>query len=120
MSAEITLQAVSKQFSGQPKAAVQQVSLTIQPGEIFVVMGLSGSGKSTLLRMINGLIEPSAGSVQVRGQTLAELSPKALNQLRRNAMAMVFQSFALFPQRSVLDNAAFGLEVAGVPRAKRQ
>lgn len=83
-------------------------------------MGLSGSGKSTLLRMINGLIEPSSGSVQVRGQALATLSPKALNQLRRNAMAMVFQSFALFPQRSVLDNAAFGLEVAGVPRAERQ
>lgn len=120
MSAEITLQAVSKQFLGQPKAAVQQVSLTIQPGEIFVVMGFSGSGKSTLLRMINGLIQPSSGSVQVRGQALATLSPKALNQLRRNAMAMVFQSFALFPQRSVLDNAAFGLEVAGVPRAERQ
>jgi glycine betaine/proline transport system ATP-binding protein len=80
VSAEITLQAVSKQFLGQPKAAVQQVSLTIQPGEIFVVMGLSGSGKSTLLRMINGLIEPSSGSVQVRGQALATLSPKALNQ----------------------------------------
>ncbi len=119
VSSAITLDALSKRFPGQSDAAVKQVSLAIQPGEIFVVMGLSGSGKSTLLRMINGLIEPSSGSVEVRGQNLSKLSKSELNHLRRQAMAMVFQSFALFPQRSVLDNAAFGLEVAGLPKAKR-
>jgi glycine betaine/proline transport system ATP-binding protein len=119
LSAEITLKNLSKQFPGQKSAAVQDVSLTIEPGEIFVVMGLSGSGKSTLLRMMNGLIKPSAGSVEVRGQLLTDLSTNQLNTLRRQCMAMVFQSFALFPQRSVLDNAAFGLEVSGLPKAKR-
>jgi|TARA_A100001011_G_scaffold273838_1_gene283211 glycine betaine/proline transport system ATP-binding protein len=119
LSAEITLKNLSKQFPGQKRAAVQDVSLTIEPGEIFVVMGLSGSGKSTLLRMMNGLIKPSAGSVEVRGQLLTDLSTNQLNTLRRQCMAMVFQSFALFPQRSVLDNAAFGLEVSGLPKAKR-
>lgn len=118
MSAEITLQAVSKVFSGGT-TAVREVSLTIDAGEIFVVMGLSGSGKSTLLRMINGLIRPSSGSVVVQEQPLLQLSARQLQQLRRSAMAMVFQSFALFPHRSVLDNAAFGLEVAGLPRQER-
>ena len=85
MSSAITLDALSKHFPGQSTAAVQQVSLAIEPGEIFVVMGLSGSGKSTLLRMINGLIQPSSGSVAVRGQTLSDLSKRELNRLRRQA-----------------------------------
>ena len=119
MSAEITLQSVSKIFSSGT-TAVREVSLTIQTGEIFVVMGLSGSGKSTLLRMINGLIRPSSGAVVVRGKPLLQLSDRELQRLRRSAMAMVFQSFALFPNRNVLDNAAFGLEVAGLPRRERQ
>ncbi len=119
VSAEITLQAVSKVFPGG-NAAVREVSLQIEAGEVFVVMGLSGSGKSTLLRMINGLIRPSSGAVVVREQPLDQLSSRNLQKLRRSAMAMVFQSFALFPNRNVLDNAAFGLEVAGVPRQERQ
>ena len=102
------------------RAAVQDVCLDIHAGEIFVVMGLSGSGKSTLLRLLNGLIRPSAGDVLVQGCSLAGLTPPALAELRRHQMAMVFQSFALFPHRSVLENAAFGLEVAGVPRRVRQ
>ena len=102
------------------RAAVQEVSLEIRAGEIFVVMGLSGSGKSTLLRLLNGLIRPSAGDVLVQGRSLAALSPVELAEVRRHQMAMVFQSFALFPHRSVLENAAFGLEVAGVPRKVRQ
>lgn len=118
MSAEITLEAVSKVFNSGT-TAVRDVSLSIDAGEIFVVMGLSGSGKSTLLRMINGLIRPSSGAVVVREKPLLQLSPRQLQQLRRSAMAMVFQSFALFPNRNVLDNAAFGLEVAGVPRRER-
>ena len=98
----------------------RDVSLTIGEGEIFVVMGLSGSGKSTLLRMLNGLIQPSAGEILVSGRRLGDLSGSELRMLRRRSMAMVFQSFALFPHRSALENAAFGLEVAGMPKRQRQ
>ena len=101
------------------RAAVQDVSMEIHSGEIFVVMGLSGSGKSTLLRMINGLIPPCEGDVIVQGRSLNAMSVRQLAELRRHQMAMVFQSFALFPHRSVLDNAAFGLEVAGLSRKAR-
>ena len=101
------------------KAAVRDVTLSISSGEIFVVMGLSGSGKSTLLRMINGLILPTGGEVSVDGKPITQLAAAELQKLRSNKMAMVFQSFALFPQRTALENAAFGLEVAGVPRQKR-
>ena len=101
------------------RAAVQDVSMEIHSGEIFVVMGLSGSGKSTLLRMINGLIPPCEGDVIVQGRSLNAMSVRQLAELRRHQMAMVFQSFALFPHRNVLENAAFGLEVAGVSRKAR-
>ena len=95
---------------------VHDVSLTIGKGELFVVMGLSGSGKSTLVRLINRLIEPTSGSVRVDGRDITGMSRRDLVALRRHTMSMVFQSFALLPNRSVLDNVAFGLEVAGVPR----
>ena len=101
------------------RAAVQDVSMEIRSGEIFVVMGLSGSGKSTLLRMLNGLISPCEGEVIVQGRALSSMSPQQLAELRRHQMAMVFQSFALFPHRSVLENVAFGLEVAGMARKAR-
>ncbi|MFF3872101.1 glycine betaine/L-proline ABC transporter ATP-binding protein [Streptomyces sp. NPDC001978] len=101
-------------------AAVIDVSFTVEPGEIFVVMGLSGSGKSTLLRMLNGLSEPTAGSVRFDGQDLTGLSAGALRELRSKKISMVFQHFALFPHRSVRDNAAYGLAVQGVPRAERE
>jgi len=101
------------------RAAVQDVSMQILAGEIFVVMGLSGSGKSTLLRMLNGLISPCEGEVIVQGCSLNSMTAQQLAELRRHQMAMVFQSFALFPHRSVLENAAFGLEVAGMPRKAR-
>ena len=142
MKSEISIDSVWKIFGGSPsdvihqlrkgadpeqlhqqlgaRAALQDVCLDIRVGEIFVVMGLSGSGKSTLLRLLNGLIRPSAGDVFVQGRSLAGLTPSELAEVRRRQMAMVFQSFALFPHRSVLDNAAFGLEVAGVPRRVRQ
>ncbi|NIR32049.1 MAG: ATP-binding cassette domain-containing protein, partial [Gammaproteobacteria bacterium] len=77
------------------------------------VMGLSGSGKSTLIRMLNRLIEPTSGSVNIDGQDVTSMSHKELVNLRRRDMAMVFQSFALMPHRTVLENVAFGLEVAG-------
>ncbi|WP_439887218.1 quaternary amine ABC transporter ATP-binding protein [Pseudomonas sp. MBLB4123] len=99
---------------------VSDVSFSVEEGEIFVLMGLSGSGKSTLIRLINRLIEPSAGNVYIDGQNVAKMAKSELVDLRRRDMSMVFQSFALMPSRSVLDNAAFGLEVAGVGRKERE
>ncbi|MCL6733932.1 glycine betaine/L-proline ABC transporter ATP-binding protein [Streptomyces neyagawaensis] len=100
-------------------AAVIDASFTVEPGQIFVVMGLSGSGKSTLLRMLNGLLEPTAGHVRFDGRDLTALSDRELREVRARNISMVFQHFALFPHRSVLENAAYGLEVQGVPRAER-
>ncbi|MBY0410187.1 MAG: betaine/proline/choline family ABC transporter ATP-binding protein, partial [Burkholderiaceae bacterium] len=99
---------------------VFDATFTIEPGEIFVIMGLSGSGKSTLVRVLNGLIEPTAGRVVVDGQDINQLSDRQLRALRRKDISMVFQSFALMPHMTVLDNTAFGLELAGVNRAERQ
>ena len=101
-------------------AAVIDASFTVEPGQIFVVMGLSGSGKSTLLRMLNGLLEPTAGQVRFDGQDLTALSARALREVRSKKISMVFQHFALFPHRSVLENAAYGLEVQGVSGAERE
>ncbi|MFF1380113.1 glycine betaine/L-proline ABC transporter ATP-binding protein [Streptomyces sp. NPDC058308] len=101
-------------------AAVIDASFEVEPGQIFVVMGLSGSGKSTLLRMLNGLSEPTAGHVRFDGQDLTELSAREMRQVRSKKISMVFQHFALFPHRSVLENAGYGLEVQGVPRAERE
>ncbi|MFJ9817203.1 glycine betaine/L-proline ABC transporter ATP-binding protein [Streptomyces sp. NPDC101151] len=100
-------------------AAVIDASFEVEAGEIFVVMGLSGSGKSTLLRMLNGLLEPTAGQVRFDGQDLTALTDRELRELRSKKISMVFQHFALFPHRSVRDNAAYGLSVQGVPRAER-
>ena len=101
-------------------AAVIDASFAVEPGEIFVVMGLSGSGKSTLLRMLNGLLEPTAGHVRFDGQDLTALGGRELRALRASKISMVFQHFALFPHRSVRENAAYGLCVQGVPRAERE
>ncbi|MFJ8822047.1 glycine betaine/L-proline ABC transporter ATP-binding protein [Streptomyces sp. NPDC102467] len=101
-------------------AAVIDASFTVEPGQIFVVMGLSGSGKSTLLRMLNGLLEPTAGHVRFDGDDLTQLSPRELREVRSKKISMVFQHFALFPHRSVLENAGYGLEVQGMPRAERE
>ncbi|WP_222192374.1 quaternary amine ABC transporter ATP-binding protein [Modestobacter italicus] len=100
--------------------AVIDATFSVEPGEIFVVMGLSGSGKSTLLRMLNGLLETTAGTVRVGDAELTALDAKGLRRLRQERMSMVFQHFALFPHRSVLDNAAYALEVRGVDRATRR
>ncbi|MFF2524352.1 quaternary amine ABC transporter ATP-binding protein [Streptomyces liangshanensis] len=100
-------------------AAVIDASFSVEPGQIFVVMGLSGSGKSTLLRMLNGLLEPTSGRVLFDGQDLTALSPRELRRVRSSRISMVFQHFALFPHRSVLENAGYGLEVQGVPRPER-
>jgi glycine betaine/proline transport system ATP-binding protein len=98
---------------------VHDVNLQIHEGEIFVVMGLSGSGKSTLVRLLNRLIEPTRGQVLIDGEDIAVISDEALRQVRRKKISMVFQSFALMPHLTVLDNAAFGLELAGVSQDDR-
>lgn len=98
---------------------VSNVSLQVRRGEIFCIMGLSGSGKSTLIRLLNKLITPSAGKVLVKGKDLASLSPAQLREVRARHIGMVFQSVALLPNRTVLENTAFGLEVQGVGKAER-
>ena len=82
-------------------------------------MGLSGSGKSTLLRCLNRLIDPSDGHILVDGDDIATMDDKELRQARRKKMSMVFQSFALLPHRTVIDNVAFGLEIQGIPKEER-
>lgn len=93
---------------------VNQANFVVEDGEIFVIMGLSGSGKSTLVRMINRLIEPSNGKILIDNQDLMSLSKSELREVRRKKMSMVFQNFGLFPNRTVLRNTAYGLEVQGV------
>ena len=82
-------------------------------------MGLSGSGKSTLIRLLNRLIEPTSGEIFVKGSDISALSAAELREMRARHIAMVFQSVALLPHRTVLENAAFGLEVQGVAKAER-
>lgn len=98
---------------------VNRASFSVEPGEIFVIMGLSGSGKSTLVRLINRLIEPTEGSILINGQDLAKMDKKALRQVRREKLGMVFQRFALFPNRTVLQNTEFGLEIQKVSKEER-
>nr|WP_274636708.1 glycine betaine/L-proline ABC transporter ATP-binding protein [Microbacterium bovistercoris] len=101
-------------------AAVIDASFTVQPGEIFVIMGLSGSGKSTIIRMLNGLLQPTDGQVLVQGADVTNANPAELRDIRRRSMSMVFQHFALLPHLSVLDNAAYALEIQGVGKAERR
>ncbi len=98
---------------------VNNASLQIYKGEIFVIMGLSGSGKSTLVRLFNRLINPTSGSILIDGEDIATMNHSELRAVRRAKMSMVFQSFALLPHLNVLDNAAFGLELCGMPKEER-
>ncbi len=100
--------------------AVRDASFDVYEGEIFVIMGLSGSGKSTLLRCMTRLIEPSAGEILFEAQDLMKASEAELIDLRRHKMGMVFQHFALLPNRNVLGNVALPLEVQGIGRAERE
>lgn len=99
---------------------VDNASFSIESGEIFVIMGLSGSGKSTIVRMLNRLIEPTAGKVLVDGKNVTQMDEDELVKFRLHNMSMVFQSFALMPHLTVLDNAGFGLGLAGVDKGTRQ
>ncbi|WP_277850401.1 glycine betaine/L-proline ABC transporter ATP-binding protein ProV [Moellerella wisconsensis] len=98
---------------------VHDANLAIEEGEIFVVMGLSGSGKSTLVRLLNRLIDPTRGQVLIDGQDISNISDSELRQVRRSKISMVFQSFALMPHMNVIDNTAFGMELAGIPKDER-
>ena len=100
--------------------AVIDASFSVEEGEIFVVMGLSGSGKSTLIRMVNGLLEPTSGHVQVAGENLTAMSQRQLRRTRREKISMVFQHFALLPHRTVAENAAYGLEIKGLGKEERR
>lgn len=100
--------------------ALQDVTLSIERGETFVVMGLSGSGKSTLIRCINRLIEPTAGSIEYNGEDLLKYNTDQLRAFRQTEMSMVFQRFALFPHRTVADNVAYGLEIQKMDEAERR
>ena len=99
---------------------VYDASFDVQEGEIFVIMGLSGSGKSTLIRLLNRLIEPTAGNIYIDGEDISKLSKEELREVRRHKINMVFQNFGLFPHRTILENTEYGLEVRGVPKEERQ
>ncbi|WP_413359745.1 glycine/proline betaine ABC transporter ATP-binding protein OpuAA [Bacillus subtilis] len=139
---KIKVEKVSKIFGKQTKKAVQmlangktkkeilkatgstvgvnQADFEVYDGEIFVIMGLSGSGKSTLVRMLNRLIEPTAGSIYIDGDMITNMSKDQLREVRRKKISMVFQKFALFPHRTILENTEYGLELQGVDKQERQ
>jgi len=93
---------------------VNNASFEVYPGELLIIMGLSGSGKSTLLRCISRLTKATAGKIYIEGEDILSMNNKKLIQLRRSKMGMVFQSFALLPHKTVLENIAFPLQVKGV------
>ena len=98
---------------------MKDISFTVNKGEIFVVMGLSGSGKSTAIRTVNKLHDITAGQVTVDGVNVQGLRGSALQTFRREKMGMVFQHFALFPHRNIIDNTGYGLKVQGVSKGER-
>jgi len=123
-------QALEMRRSGRSKAEVERetgstigvydADFEVYPSEIFVVIGLSGSGKSTLLRAINRLIEPTEGKVYLDGEYISNVSSKQLRQVRRKKIGMVFQHFGLLPNRTVVDNISFGLEIQGISSGERR
>lgn len=139
---KIRVRNLSKVFGNQPKKALElrdqglgrpeilektgqtlglsNIDFDVHEGELLVIMGLSGSGKSTLIRCLNRLIEPSEGEIVIDGENIPELGEKALLECRRRHFSMVFQNFALFPHRTVQQNAEFGLEVRGIDKAERE
>jgi D-methionine transport system ATP-binding protein len=96
--------------------ALQNISFTVNEGEVFGIMGASGAGKSTLVRCLNYLERPTTGTVRIAGRNLAELNPKEL-ALTRQQIGMIFQHFNLLKLRTVAQNIAFPLEIAGKPKA---
>ncbi|MFE4897629.1 quaternary amine ABC transporter ATP-binding protein [Peribacillus butanolivorans] len=142
MKPYVEVRNVSKIFGKSPKAAtdllmqgktkkeilketgqtvgVNNVNFEIYPGEIFVIMGLSGSGKSTLIRMFNRLIDPTIGEILIGNEDIVKMNAARLREVRQKKISMVFQNFALFPHKTILENAEFGLEIQKVDPTKRQ
>ncbi|AXN39307.1 glycine betaine/L-proline ABC transporter ATP-binding protein [Peribacillus butanolivorans] len=142
MEPYVEVRNVSKIFGKSPKAAtdllmqgktkkeilketgqtvgVNNVNFEIYPGEIFVIMGLSGSGKSTLIRMFNRLIDPTIGEILIGNEDIVKMNAARLREVRQKKISMVFQNFALFPHKTILENAEFGLEIQKVDPTKRQ
>ncbi|MDR5857861.1 glycine betaine/L-proline ABC transporter ATP-binding protein [Halomonas eurihalina] len=139
---KIRVRNLSKVFGNQPKKALElrdqglkrpeildktgqtlglsNIDFDVHEGELLVIMGLSGSGKSTLIRCLNRLIEPTEGEIVIDGENIPDLKEKELLECRRRHFSMVFQNFALFPNRTVRQNAEFGLEVRGIDTATRR
>nr|WP_221887509.1 glycine betaine/L-proline ABC transporter ATP-binding protein [Psychrobacillus soli] len=99
---------------------VKNVTFDVNDGEIFVIMGLSGSGKSTLVRMLNRLIDPTVGQILLDGEDIVQMSKEQLREVRRKKIGMVFQNFALFPHKTIVENTEYGLEIQGVPKDQRR
>lgn len=122
--------ALSQMKSGETKETVlrrtgqvvglSDVSLAVPAGSIYMIMGLSGSGKSTLARCINRLIEPDAGRILIDGEEITGAGEARLREIRRTRISMVFQHFGLLPNRTVAENAEFGLKLRGVPAGERR
>lgn len=117
----IVLRNVSKIFNARsgPVTAVDDVSLQVEQGQIYGIIGYSGAGKSTLIRLLNGLEKPTSGSVTVAGQDIAQASGETLRQARLK-ISMIFQHFNLLWSRTVSENIAFSLQIAGAPKAAIQ
>lgn len=98
---------------------MKNVNLEIEKGQFYILMGLSGSGKSTLIRNIIRLVNPTSGSIEIEGKDLTKFNNDELLQFRRNTFGMVFQHYGLLPHLTVLDNAAYGLKVKGLPTGER-
>jgi glycine betaine/proline transport system ATP-binding protein len=140
--AKVEIKHLTKIFGKRPKAALKMVkqnkskneivektgstvgvydiNMSIEEGEIFVIMGLSGSGKSTLIRLLNRLIEPTDGQLFIDGQEITKFNKKQMLDIRRKKMSMVFQNFGLFPHRTLLENTEYGLEVQCVDKVERR
>ncbi|MBN2658481.1 MAG: glycine betaine/L-proline ABC transporter ATP-binding protein [Spirochaetales bacterium] len=99
--------------------AMRNINLDIRKGEFYILMGLSGSGKSTLIRNLIRLVNPTSGSVTINGENVTKMSSEDLLQFRRKTFGMVFQHYGLLPHMTVLDNAAYGLKVRGLPKGER-
>ncbi len=110
----------SLDVSGDSVVAVRNVSFSVKPGEVFIVMGLSGSGKSTLIRCLLRLVDISWGSVRINGQEITAMNKRELTEFRRHQAAMVFQHYGLLPHKTVIENVAFGLKLRGVPKKERR
>ena len=100
--------------------SIADISLKINRGELFVIMGLSGSGKSTLVRCINRLIDPTSGHIYIDGEDIAHVNKKRMREIRLSKISIVFQQFGLFPHKTVVENVEYGLKVRGLEKFKRR